>query len=78
MAELSCSREQLRYVTLRREAARNACTRGDYATAMQVTMPLASKGNAMAQANLGGLYEIGLGVPQGVTAATPGSLANQD
>jgi TPR repeat protein len=38
--------------------------KGDYATALRLIRPLADKGNADAQYNLGVLYEKGQGVPQ--------------
>jgi len=37
---------------------------GDYATALRRWGPLAVQGDAMAQSNLGVMYEFGLGVPQ--------------
>ena len=37
---------------------------GDYTTALRRWGPLAKQGNAMAQSNLGVMYEFGLGVPQ--------------
>lgn len=41
-----------------------AFARGDYATALTLVRPLAESGNAVAQANLGAMYERGLGVSQ--------------
>ncbi len=41
-----------------------AYLRGDYATAMSLWRPLAERGNAVAQARLGWMYEKGEGVPQ--------------
>ncbi|MFN8627642.1 MAG: tetratricopeptide repeat protein [Candidatus Binatia bacterium] len=41
-----------------------AVRRGDYATALRLITPLAERGSASAQYNLGLLYERGLGVPQ--------------
>lgn len=38
--------------------------RGDYATALREWQPLAEQGNALAQYNLGLLYDIGQGVPK--------------
>ena len=37
---------------------------GDFATALREWMPLAKQGNAVAQNNLGVMYDNGLGVPQ--------------
>ena len=37
---------------------------GDYATALRLYRPLADKGNAEAQYNLGFMYDKGQGVPQ--------------
>ena len=41
-----------------------AIDRGDYATALNISLPLAEQGNAHAQYNLGRMYGDGLGVPQ--------------
>ena len=41
-----------------------AYQRGDYATAAQLSRPLAEQGNAAAQAGLGWMYVNGQGVPQ--------------
>ncbi len=41
-----------------------AAQRGDYATALREWLPLAEKGDATAQYNLGIMYENGWGVPQ--------------
>ena len=41
-----------------------AYQRGDYATALREWEPLAVKGNAKAQNNLGAIYRKGYGVPQ--------------
>jgi hypothetical protein len=41
-----------------------AYSRGDYATAMQHFRPLAEQGNAIAQFNLGVMYQDGKGVPK--------------
>ena len=41
-----------------------ALQRGDYATALRVFQPLAAQGDAIAQNNLGAMYENGSGVPQ--------------
>ncbi len=49
-----------------------AYSRGDYATALQEFKPLAEQGHAKAQATLGGMYTIGLGVPQDFAEAAPG------
>ncbi len=38
--------------------------RGDYATALREWRPLAEQGNAIAQGNLGFMYDKGRGVPQ--------------
>jgi TPR repeat protein len=43
--------------------------RGDYATALQLWSPLADRGNARAQNNLGEMYRLGRGVPQDYAAA---------
>jgi TPR repeat protein len=45
-------------------AADAAYSRGDYAAALRLIRPLADKGNANAQHNLGALYVEGRGVPQ--------------
>ena len=42
-----------------------AYERGDFAAALKQFRPLAAKGNAGAQNNLGVMYENGQGVPQG-------------
>ena len=42
----------------------DAYERRDYATALEEFLPLANQGDAEAQFNLGGMYEIGNGVPQ--------------
>ena len=42
---------------------------GDYATALKEFKPLAEQGHARAQASLGGMYAMGLGVPQDTKAA---------
>ncbi len=39
-----------------------ALERGDYATAFKLSLPLAERGGAEAQYNLGFMYEHGLGV----------------
>jgi uncharacterized protein len=41
-----------------------AYERGDYATALRLLRPLAAQGNAVAQYKLGGMYYMGVGVPQ--------------
>ena len=41
-----------------------AFKRGDYATALREFRPLAERGDATAQFNLGIMYDTGLGVPQ--------------
>ena len=46
------------------EEARTAEQRGDYATEMALLRPLADQGNAVAQIDIGLMYEHGLGVPQ--------------
>jgi TPR repeat protein len=46
-----------------------AYSRGDYATAMQLWRPLADRGDADAQFDLGVLYQNGQGVPQDYAAA---------
>ena len=42
----------------------NAAKKGDYETAYKLWLPLAEKNNAIAQFNLGTLYDQGKGVPQ--------------
>ena len=49
--------------------AEKAYNRGDYATAMRLLRPVAEKGDAKAQKNLGNMYAKGLGVPQDYSAA---------
>lgn len=46
------------------EDAYTAAMKGDYAPAMQLYRPLAERGNADAQNNLGFMYDTGQGVPQ--------------
>jgi TPR repeat protein len=46
-----------------------AYERGDYATAFRLMKPLADKGDAKAQHNLGVMYDYGRGVPQDTTKA---------
>ena len=46
-----------------------AYRRGDYAAAMQILRPLAEQGNAIAQYNLGVMYEHGQGVAQNYAEA---------
>ena len=46
-----------------------AAQKGDYATALQEWRPLAEQGYAAAQANLGVLYDGGMGVPQNYNKA---------
>lgn len=46
-----------------------AMIRGDYATAAKLLQPLAERGNADAQYSLGGLHEMGKGVPQNYVRA---------
>ena len=46
------------------EDADAALKRRDYATALRLIRPLAERGDANAQYNLGVLYDNGLGVPQ--------------
>ena len=46
-----------------------AATRGDYATALTLWRPLAEKGDADAQYNLGTIYDDAHGVPQDYTEA---------
>ncbi len=41
-----------------------ALERGDYATAFKISLPIAERGDAEAQANLGFMYREGLGVPR--------------
>ncbi|WP_339913101.1 tetratricopeptide repeat protein [uncultured Brevundimonas sp.] len=50
-------------------AAHQAHDRGDYASALRIWMPLADKGNARAQTNLGVMYANGHGVPLDYGAA---------
>jgi uncharacterized protein len=49
--------------------ATEAYSRGDYIRVVRVLSPLASRGNAHAQALLGFMYENGFGVPQAYDAA---------
>ncbi len=46
------------------EEGEAAYQRGDYATALRRWGPLAEQGDAIAQSNLGVMFEFGLGVPQ--------------
>ena len=46
------------------KAGVEAYQRGDYATALTEFRPLAQQGNAVAQSNLGLMYDFGRGVPQ--------------
>jgi uncharacterized protein len=46
------------------EDGQAAYQRGDYATALRLLRPLAEQGNATAQGTLGGMYQLGHGVPQ--------------
>lgn len=52
------------------EDADAAYKRGDYATAFRLMKPLAEKGNAKAQHNLGVMYDYGRGIPQDYTKAS--------
>ncbi|MDR3435089.1 hypothetical protein [Telmatospirillum sp.] len=45
------------------EDAKDAESRGDWATAIKLLRPLAEEGNPVAQGHLGMFYEIGRGVP---------------
>lgn len=49
--------------------ASDAVSRGDYVRAVNALSPLALRGNARAQAQLGFMYENGFGVPQAYDAA---------
>src|ERR1035437_6669866 len=51
------------------EDAVAADDRGDYATVLRLMRPLAEQGDAVAQHNLGVIYENGLGVPQNYAEA---------
>jgi TPR repeat protein len=51
------------------EDGQAAVRKGDYATAMQYFRVLADQGNAVAQNNLGFMYDQGLGVPQNYAQA---------
>jgi TPR repeat protein len=51
------------------EDATAAYERGDYATAFRLMKPLAEKGDAKAQYNLGVMYDDGQGIPQDYTNA---------
>ena len=42
---------------------------GDYASALKIIKPLADNGNPVAQDLVGGMYELGVGVPQNYTQA---------
>jgi TPR repeat protein len=46
-----------------------AYRRDDYATALKFWRPLAEQGDALAQNNLGVIYEFGLSVPQDIVQA---------
>jgi hypothetical protein len=46
-----------------------ALQRGDYATALEIWIPLAEKGHAGAQSNLGTMYHFGQGVPPDYVSA---------
>ncbi len=46
-----------------------AYEREDYATALRYWRPLAEQGDALAQSNLGVMYEFGLSVPQDIMQA---------
>ena len=46
------------------EDAQSAYLRGDYATALQLAQPLADRGDVVAQAQIGQMYEAGLGVSE--------------
>ena len=46
------------------DPADDAVRRGDYASALQIWRPLADRGQAAAQYNMGVLYQRGQGVPQ--------------
>ena len=48
---------------------KKAMNRGDYAAALEIWRPLAEKGDADAQYNLGHLYRQGLGVPKDLAEA---------
>ena len=50
-------------------AASNAYDKGYYEVALKLSRPHADQGNALAQANLGSMYENGLGVPQNYAEA---------
>jgi uncharacterized protein len=51
------------------EDAGAAYNKGDYATALRLVRPLAERGHATAQNNLGFMYDKGQGVPQDYAAA---------
>lgn len=51
------------------QEAMRAYQRGDYATALQLLLPLAEQGNPLAQNNLGVMYDKGYGVAQDEAAA---------
>ena len=51
------------------EPGEEAYRRGDYATAFKEYGPLAEQGDATAQSILGGMYDLGLGVPEDDTEA---------
>ena len=50
-------------------AGQRAWKDGDYATALKELLPLAQQGNAVAQVNVGLMYNGGQGVPQDVNEA---------
>ena len=51
------------------EDAKAVYDRGDYATALQLFLTLATKGNAAAQTQIGWMYELGFGVPKDTNEA---------
>ncbi|WP_309419796.1 tetratricopeptide repeat protein [Telmatospirillum sp.] len=51
------------------EDAKDAESRGDWATAIKLLRPLAEEGNAVAQGHLGMFYDIGRGVPMNYAEA---------
>lgn len=71
MAGTACAQEPTRNSSPAQSRADidAAYARGDYATALQLILPLANEGDAVAQFNLGQMYDNGTGVPQDHTEA---------
>ena len=56
------------------EDAEVAFNRGDYVTAMKILRPLAERGDATAEYDVGVMYDQGFGVTQNQTEAANGSV----